>query len=574
MKNQVRSFGLACMLAYFFFLSGCGNLPSPTSAPTVTPNPTPTAMPSPTLTLTPSPTPFFPVAKIVGTEEVVFDWSRDRCAETNLPDLPVRAFRDADGMVQMNLSFTTNYRMIGKDLDSLKPDCKVVLSSDLDKDPSHYNYSEWMASTYTLDGRTVYALIHNEFYGSESTFAYGTRDFGAVQGGNNWSYRSWNGSAYSDMRFDAAKNRWQGSETFCQVGSQWAHPDRSCEPTRTWTSPISATVTVSGIARDQDPGGGDGVIVKILKGSAELWSAVIENGDTKNYPFNLEVPVRPGDAIHFRVNARGNSNNDTTLFDPKINVGPDPCASGVRDNCTNVSITFAQSNDGGKTYTQPAAPNHLIANLPIRYKPDWGLMALWQPSNIVKNPKDGYYYVLAQTDYRPASGPGGRQGTCVMRTKTLDDPTSWRAWDGKGFDMRFINPYKEPNVDPEKYTCQFVSWNEIQGLTYNLTYNSFFEKFVALGVGTSARGVSGFYYSLSDDLVHWTPKQLLMQADLANTVNFKPPYLAYPSLVDPSDTSRNFEVTGQSPYMYFTRANSMSPTLDFDLLRIRVQFIK
>ncbi len=65
-----------------------------------------------------------------------------------------------------------------------------------------------------------------------------------------------------------------------------------------------------------------------------------------------------------------------------------------------------------------------------------------------------------------------------------------------------------------------------------------------------------------------------MQADLANTVNFKPPYLAYPSLVDPSDTSRNFEVTGQSPYMYFTRVNAMSPTLDFDLLRVRVQFIK
>jgi hypothetical protein len=49
--------------------------------------------------------------------------------------------------------------------------------------------------------------------------------------------------------------------------------------------------------------------------------------------------------------------------------------------------------------------------------------------------------------------------------------------------------------------------------------------------------------------------------------------LAYPSLVDPDDTSRNFEVTSQNPYMYFTRINRMNP-LDFDLLRVRVQFSK
>lgn len=574
MKSKVRSFGLAGILAFIFFLMGCGNPPLPTSVPTVTPSSTPTLTPSPTLTPIPSPISFFPVAKIIGTEEMVFDWSRDRCAETTLPDLPVRAFRDADGMVQINLSFPTNFRMIGKDLNSVKTDCKGTMASDEDPDASHYNFREWMGSTYTLDGKTIYALIHNEYYGDEASRWYATRDFGSNQGKNNWYFHSWNGGRYTEMQFDSRNNRWQGAAPLCQLANRWAHPGSDCEPSRTWTSPVNATVTVSGNVRDEDPGGGDGVVVRILKGDAELWSVTIENGERKDYPFNLEVPVRVGESIHFRVNARGNANNDTTYLNPKINIGPDPCVSGVRDSCTLIAITFAQSNDGGKTYTHATAPNHLVANLPNLYRPDWGLVALWQPSNIIKNPKDGYYYVLAQTDYRPVSGFGGRQGTCVMRTKTLDDPTSWRAWDGKGFEMRFINPYKETSVDPEKHTCQFVSWNEIQGLTYNLTYNSFFEKFVAMGVGTSARGVSGFYYSLSDDLVRWTPKQLLMQADLANTVNWKPPFLAYPSLVDPSDTSRNFEVTGASPYMYYTRINAMSPTLDFDLLRVRVQFIK
>ncbi len=571
MKGKLHFFGFASLWAGILFLAGCQSspLPLPFSAPRLTSNPTQTSQP----VFTPSPTSYWPQVNIAGSEEMVFSWSKDRCSETELPDLPVRAFRDAEGMVQINISFPTNYRMIGKDLNSLKTDCKVTLAADMDRDPSHYSYSEWMGSTYTLDGKTIYALIHNEFYGDEAFGWYAEKDYGSSQGGNNWYYRGWNGSAYSDMRYDAAKSRWQGNEPFCQIGQRWAHPDRGCEPTRTWTSPVDATVTVSGITRDEDPGGGDGVVVKILKGDAELWSVTIENGDKKEYPFNLEVPVRVGDTIRFRVNSRGNTNNDTTYLNPKINVGPNPCVSGVRDSCTLNSITFAQSNDGGKTFTQPNAPNHLVATLPFRYKPDWGLMALWQPSNIVKSPKDDYYYTLMQTDYRPASGPGGRQGTCVMRTKTLNDPASWRAWDGKAFEMRFINPYTEPNEDPEKHTCQFVSVNEIQGLTYNLTYNSFFDKFMAVGVGTSRTGVSGFYFSLSDDLVHWTPKQLLMKADLAHIVNYHPPYLAYPSLVDPNDTSRNFEITGASPYMYFTRINRMNP-LDFDLLRVRVQLSK
>jgi hypothetical protein len=513
-----------------------------------------------------------PSVEIIGDEELIYDWTTDRCSDNELPDLPVRAFRDGDGMIQLNLSFTTNYRMIGEDLDSLMTDCQVTLRSDLDNDPGKFNYSEWVGSTYTLDGKTVYALVHNEFYGNETSGWFASKDFGRNQGGDGWLYQGWDGSAYVKMSFDAGNNRWQGNRPLCQIGSNWTHPDLGCEPVRTWVSPVDATITISGSARDLDPGGGNGVIVKIFKGVEELWSVTIANGDTQDYTFDLEVPVRVGEAIHFRVNANGDTGWDATFFDPKINVGEDPCPSGQRELCTMYAVTFAKSVDGGKTFVQPSPPEHIVAILPVQYKPDGGTFGMWQPSNIVKNPKDGFYYALVQLDDN-REGRVWVQGMCVMRTKSLDDPQSWRAWDGVNFNMRFVNPFVETNVNPLEHTCAMVGQENVGALAYNLTYNSYFDKFIAAGHAVN-EPIPGFYYSLSDDLVHWTPKKLLMATDLAQNAGWQPPFLAYPSLIDPDSPSDNYDVTGQSPYMYYTRINAMTPKLDFDLLRVRIRFDK
>ncbi|MFC2028691.1 hypothetical protein ACFLTX_02065 [Chloroflexota bacterium] len=529
----------------------------------------------PYTSLTPRPLPEYPRVTITGLEEMVYDWTFDKCANDMLPDLPVRVFRDASGLLQMNLSFTTNYRMIGPDLDSLTPDCNPTLVSNMDKDPSNFSYSEWMGSPYTLDGTTVYALIHNEFYGSDSSRWYALLDFSRTQGEADWYYESWNGVSYSNMHFDTSNSRWQGSLPLCQIGSNWVHPDPGCEPTRTWISTVDGDITISGSTYLYGSAGSDGVIVRILKNEVELWSVTINASDETEYPFDLEVPVAIGDKIRFRVNARGNSNYDSTHLNPEINLGPDPCPSGLRANCSQYAITFAVSTDGGQTYAQPPKPNHLVATLPYRYFPDWGFIGLWQPSNIVHNPSDGYYYVLIQHEYGTTLESDRLQGTCALRTQTLDDPSSWRAWDGTGFTMRMIDPYVETDTDPADHTCVVVSRANLgyAALNYNLTYNSFFEKFLLVGQSTNA-DISGFYFSLSDDLVNWSRMQLIMPADSLVTAGFEPPFLAYPAIVDPDDTSRNFEVSGQTPYLYFTRVNGMDPNLDFDLLRIRLEFSK
>jgi hypothetical protein len=103
---------------------------------------------------------------ISGAPQVVFDWSRDACVSGSYPDQPARAFRDFRGRVQLLLSHYVNYRLIGPSLGRLQPDCDPVLSSSEDPRPSSFADREWISSMYTRDGRTIWALVHNEYQGN------------------------------------------------------------------------------------------------------------------------------------------------------------------------------------------------------------------------------------------------------------------------------------------------------------------------------------------------------------------------------------------------------------------------
>ena len=106
------------------------------------------------------------VMRVKGEEELVFDWSYDRCALENIPDLPARAFRDADGQVNLFLNHHDWYLMKGLNLDSLSVDCSAVYQSREDANPSQYSDREWAASVYTEDGQNLYVLANNEYQGN------------------------------------------------------------------------------------------------------------------------------------------------------------------------------------------------------------------------------------------------------------------------------------------------------------------------------------------------------------------------------------------------------------------------
>ena len=363
--------------------------------------------------------------ELAGPEETVFAWHREACSPLDIPDLPARAFRDARGRVQLISSSYVNRRFVGADLSRLSHPCNVLMGSTRAADPSRYADREWLAAPFTLDGRTVYSLVHNEYQGNQ-------------------------------------------------------HPGQ--------------------------------------------------------------------------------------------------CPSGVYQKCWYNSITLAVSRDGGRTYRRVAPPpRHRVASSPYRYEPDAGPYGYFAPSNIVLNPEDGYYYAMMRAEKYGEQ----RYGACLMRTKTLAHPRSWRAWGGSGFDVRFADPYAETGVDPGEHVCAPVSPQQIGAMVESLTYSEFLDKWVLVGSSQDlvpGRGrVVGFFWSVSDDLVSWSRRKLIREIEMPWSYQCGDPNpVGYPSVIDPSSRARNFTTTGAEAYLYFTRFHYRNcvQTLNRDLVRVPIRFAK
>jgi hypothetical protein len=104
--------------------------------------------------------------RIVGRPETVFDWASQACEPAEVPDLPARAFRDYRGRVQLLLSHYENFRLIGRSLSHLRRDCNAVMRSPQNASPARFEDREWLASLFSADGRTIWALVDEEYQGN------------------------------------------------------------------------------------------------------------------------------------------------------------------------------------------------------------------------------------------------------------------------------------------------------------------------------------------------------------------------------------------------------------------------
>ncbi len=98
-----------------------------------------------------------------GAPETVYAAPADGCTPDDVPDAPVRAFRDAAGGVTLFGLHYDNRALKGPDFAHLKIDCHVVYASHGDADPARYDDRSWIAATWTTDGKDVSALIHHEY---------------------------------------------------------------------------------------------------------------------------------------------------------------------------------------------------------------------------------------------------------------------------------------------------------------------------------------------------------------------------------------------------------------------------
>lgn len=242
-----------------------------------------------------------------------------------------------------------------------------------------------------------------------------------------------------------------------------------------------------------------------------------------------------------------------------------PGDSSPANPCWYNSISYAVSTDNGHTFTHAAPPAQLLAPPPQTWNPlgpptpppPYGY---FEPSNIV-HAQDGFYYAA----FRGNTMNNALQ-ICIIRTQTLSDPTSWRAWDGNGFNLQMTDPYL--NGSPS--LCAGVAPDVAQP---TLTYNTYVGRYMMVGSATLGN-VCGAAYALSSDLIHWTTFQIIRTAYFSYSPCLPPGgngYLnIYFSIIDHSDMTANFEKPEQTPYLYYTRmqwANG-GGTLNRDLVRV------
>jgi hypothetical protein len=228
---------------------------------------------------------------------------------------------------------------------------------------------------------------------------------------------------------------------------------------------------------------------------------------------------------------------------------PGMCATPKETNsCWWNTVTFAESLDGGYSFKVPAPPQNLVAAIPYRYMVGnhAGASGYWGPSNIVKI--GGFYYSLInEWPYRAQ-----KEGACLIRTSDVFNPQSWRAWDGKGFTVRFADPYREAIAKPEEHVCEPVLAGEANSLSQHTRSGNF--------IITQFVNDDGFYIQASRDLIHWSNPYLLVKlSDLRAADGPGNWTYGYVSLLDPTSTDRNFSTASDTPYVYYVRLDPDHP---------------
>ena len=238
-----------------------------------------------------------------------------------------------------------------------------------------------------------------------------------------------------------------------------------------------------------------------------------------------------------------------------------PGDSSPGNPCWYNSISYGVSIDGGHTFTHAAPPGQLLAPPPDQWNPQGPPppYGYFEPSNIVLAQDNSYYAVFR------GNNRNGALHICLMRTQTLDDPTSWRAWDGNGFGLEMTNPY----TTPSQSLCAGVASDVAEP---TLTYNTYLQKYMIVGSAiVGSPPVCGAGYALSSDLIHWTDFKIMRTAYFS-FAPCQPPSGSlengYFSIIDHSDTTVNFERAGQTPFLYYTRDNDND--LNRDLVRVSV----
>jgi len=213
--------------------------------------------------------------------------------------------------------------------------------------------------------------------------------------------------------------------------------------------------------------------------------------------------------------------------------GNSSCTHSNGGDCANEAIQLWTSSNGGWDW-QPAAASGsqgppgtpLVAVSPYTYEAfkaafNDSEMGFGDPCSVVYDPATATYNPIFSSS-NPAIGNNGyhgvqERGQCLMRSPTPLIPSSWRSWDGVGFNVAFQDPYLNPPPgNLSALACKPVNTSMI---IVNVGWSPHFNAWISSGFGsyqyengTSIDCCGAFLYSTSPDLLNWDTPQLIRPA--------------------------------------------------------------
>jgi hypothetical protein len=249
-----------------------------------------------------------------------------------------------------------------------------------------------------------------------------------------------------------------------------------------------------------------------------------------------------------------------------------PCASQVpAESCWYSTITQATSTDGGFHFKSPQpGVARMVATSPYKFDPTHpGPAGVFVVSNTISY-KGTYYAFISTSADRAQKG-----GDCLMRTENLAAANAWRAWDGTGFNVRFVDPYTTPVMTAALHVCEPVSAQLVQPVRSLLALEDGKGFIVTMQGGLNkpdGAHSKTILVSSSADLLHWSEPQIVEQYPdnpIPQCRTNKGPMFNYPAMLDPNSASRNFGTVGPSAYIYMTMDHGCG-NMDRDLVRLPV----
>jgi hypothetical protein len=222
---------------------------------------------------------------------------------------------------------------------------------------------------------------------------------------------------------------------------------------------------------------------------------------------------------------------------------PGKCESGKQMLCTYQAVNAFRSDDEGRTFSR-------VGKWPIaasrgRYDSAANRMTGFRhPSNIVRY--EGFYYAIIETTAEQEQ----QGGNCLFRTADITDPDAWTYLTKSGWHSSSFNPYDDTVAPPP---CDRLS--RLSGIVWSVLRRNADGQFIAL-ITTRSKQPNRVDLALSSslDLKTWTDPVSFYTIVAAWNADCGQPYrYNYPSLIDPSSSSKSFETISSEGMLFMSR---------------------